>query len=342
MKNKHEVEKHSKCPHCDYHAPNNSKIHVHIDGHHAELYEKQFDCNHCARCFIWETSLKSHLTKHRIRKQLACKYCSAKVSTFPELDNHVIEVHQMPINTLAGKTVPLDVDLDLQIPNDVKQKVFCELCNLEFDVSGYGGLKRHMYKEHASGKQCYNCPHCERKFKTWAGLRVHIDGCHPDFGEKKILCDLCGKGFNFKESCIKHKITNHQKKFCDVCGMECFNKESWKDHISAKHGINEITLTCKYCPYITHSKANLKSHIFSLHKLDQHKQCPYCDYHTYQKHRIEIHIDSRHPEHDKKNFSCHHCTRRFIYENSLKTHLNNLKYGPAHVARKKLKRSMNL
>ena len=122
MKNKHDIEKHSKCPHCDYHAPNNSKIHVHIDGHHAELYEKQFDCNHCARCFIWETSLKSHLTKHRIRKQLACKYCGAKVSTFPELDNHVIEVHQMPINTLAGKTVPLDVDLDLQIPNDVKQK----------------------------------------------------------------------------------------------------------------------------------------------------------------------------------------------------------------------------
>ena len=123
MKNKHEVEKHTKCPHCDYHAPNNSKIHVHIDGHHAELYEKQFDCNHCTRCFIWETSLKSHLTKHRIRKQLACKYCSAKVSTFSELDNHVIEVHQMPINTLAGKTVPIDVDLDLQIPNDVKQKV---------------------------------------------------------------------------------------------------------------------------------------------------------------------------------------------------------------------------
>ena len=199
-----------------------------------------------------------------------------------------------------------------------------------------------MYKEHASGKQCYNCPHCEHKSKTWAALRVHIDGGHPDWGEKKILCDLCGKGFNFKESCLKHKIVSHQKKFCDVCGMECFNKESWKDHISAKHGINEITLTCKYCSYITHSKANLKSHIFSLHKLDQHKQCPYCDYHTYQKHRIEIHIDSRHPEHDKKNFSCHHCTRRFIYENSLKTHLNNLKYGPAHVARKKLKRSMNL
>ena len=58
----------------------------------------------------------------------------------------MIEVHQMPINTLAGKTVPIDVDLDLQIPNDVKQKVFCELCNLEFDVAGYGGLKTHMYK----------------------------------------------------------------------------------------------------------------------------------------------------------------------------------------------------
>ena len=81
------------------------------------------------------------------------------MSTFSELDNHVIEVHQMPINTLAGKTVPIDVDLDLQIPNDVKQKVFCELCNLEFDVAGYGGLKTHMYK----GQLISECPlGCDR------------------------------------------------------------------------------------------------------------------------------------------------------------------------------------
>ena len=131
-------------------------------------------------------------------------------------------------------------------------------------------------------------------------------------------------------------------------------KEVWICEPEDGMKILVLSLLIEMCAYSVYYK-NVSSFIlpihntfksqldtFSLHKLDQHKQCPYCDYHTYQKHRIEIHIDSRHPEHDKKNFSCHHCTRRFIYENSLKTHLNNLKYGPAHVARKKLKRSMNL
>ena len=220
-----------------------------------------------------------------------------------------------------------------------KEKVFCDLCNVECACSD--SLKRHIDKEHTDGMDKL-CPHkCDFKTKVWANLRVHIDSCHPEFGEKKILCDLCGKGFNFKDSCKRHKLQNHQKKFCDICGMECFNKQSLKDHLSSKHAIDEITVTCKYCPFTTNSKRSLKSHTYAKHKVDKHKQCPYCDYHSHMINRIQVHIDSRHPEHDKKNFSCNHCSRRFIYEASLKVHLDNIKYGPKYVARKKLKRSMN-
>ena len=56
MLNKHEVDKHISCPHCDFRAPRISNIHIHIDGHHAELYEKQFDCHHCSR---WSTCVSS-------------------------------------------------------------------------------------------------------------------------------------------------------------------------------------------------------------------------------------------------------------------------------------------
>ena len=56
---------------------------------------------------MFKTSLNAHLIKHRIRNQLACKYCSAHVSTIQELDNHVLEIHQIDKNTLTGKKVPL-------------------------------------------------------------------------------------------------------------------------------------------------------------------------------------------------------------------------------------------
>ena len=59
------------------------------------------------REFVFKKSLNAHLIKHRIRNQLACKYCSAHVSTIQELDNHVLEIHQIDKNTLGGKKVSL-------------------------------------------------------------------------------------------------------------------------------------------------------------------------------------------------------------------------------------------
>ena len=113
---------------------------------------------------------------------------------------------------------------------------------------------------------------------------------HPEHGEKKHLCDLCGKGFIFPSSVNRHKVLNHQKKTCHICGKECFNKSSLKDHMSSAHKFEEMTLMCQFCTFSTSSKGNLKSHIAAKHKLDNHKKCPYCEYHTHALHRIQIHV----------------------------------------------------
>merc|ERR1712008_205952 len=51
--------------------------------------------------------------------------------------------------------------------------------------------------------------------------------------------------------------------------------------------------------------------------------CPICEYHAPDIQRIHVHIDSKHPEHDEKTFVCNHCPRSFIFEASLKKHLEN-------------------
>ena len=76
MKSKHGADKHKKCPHCTFHTHTLGRIQIHIDGKHADLYEKNFDCDHCSRRFIFKTSVKTHLNKLQVRKQLVCKYCS--------------------------------------------------------------------------------------------------------------------------------------------------------------------------------------------------------------------------------------------------------------------------
>merc|ERR1712083_615012 len=154
----------------------------------------------------------------------------------------------------------------------------------------------------------------------------------------KHLCDICGKGFFFKSQCTTHKAQYHKQKHCHICGKQCFNAQGLKDHLGAVHDIGDEVYNCKFCEYSTKSKSNLKSHFAAKHReKSKNKQCPYCDYCTHALNKIQIHIDAKHPEHDKKNFSCDHCSRRFIYENSLKAHLENIRQGPKVWAKKKLK-----
>ena len=332
---KHENDKHKKCPHCDYHTAYINGIHVHIDGNHSELYKKQFDCDHCSKSFIFEDSLKKHLSKAQTRKQLSCKLCGLQMLKILELEKHVLDMHPKNENGEFKENPPsLNLE-DLAMGKIYKEKAVCDLCNLECACTET--LKRHRLKEHQDDKKFKCCMYCDYKNPTWDNLKHHIDGHHPEHGEKKHLCDLCGKGFIFQASCKRHKLFNHQKKHCHICGKECFNKESLKDHLSAVHKYDMMTLVCKFCAFSTNSKGCLKTHIIAKHKLENHKKCPYCDYHSHAMHRIHIHIDSKHPEHDKKHFSCDHCSRRFIYEASLKTHLDNIRNGPKNGARKKMK-----
>ena len=198
-------------------------------------------------------------------------------------------------------------------------------------------LKKHKISEHQKGKlKC--CLYCDYKTSAWSSLNSHIDKNHPEHGEKSHFCDICGKGFIFQASCKIHKFHNHNRKHCHICGKETFNQESLTNHLNSMHNMGDKTYKCKFCDHSTKTYSNLKSHVIAKHNLENHKKCPYCDYHTHAIHRIQIHIDSKHPEHDKKSFICDHCPKRFIYENSLKQHKNNVTWGPKIWAKRKMKR----
>ena len=210
------------------------------------------------------------------------------------------------------------------------------MCNLE--CQDLGAVKEHKFIKHQDGTlKC--CTYCDYKIKGWYNLRRHIECNHPEHGEKKHFCDICGKAFFYKSMCVLHKNQKHKQKHCHICGKQCFNTGSLEDHLNAVHDLGDKIYNCTSCEFSTKSKANLKSHIAAKHNVQNHKQCPYCDYHTHMIHRIQIHLDSKHPEHDEKRISCDHCSKRFTYENSLKHHLESIKNGPKTRAKRKLKRS---
>ena len=54
IREKHEIEKHKKCPYCEYSSHQSTKILIHIDIKHPETGEKQFQCDKCNTTFIYE------------------------------------------------------------------------------------------------------------------------------------------------------------------------------------------------------------------------------------------------------------------------------------------------
>ena len=154
-------------------------------------------------------------------------------------------------------------------------------------------------------------------------LKNHIDSKHPEHGEKKHLCTLCGKGFIFKETCRLHE-RKHEKFPCHVCGRQFHSGAAMRDHMGAIHKFETKTYVCELCGFSTLMQKKFGVHMREKHNPKSINKCPHCDYQTPKMPMMHVHIDSKHPNHDKKTFFCDHCSKSFIFNASLKKHLNNL------------------
>ena len=310
---KHNLEKHQSgkqkcCSYCDYKHTSWANLKYHIDCKHPEHGEPKHFCEQCSKGFIYESSCKLHIS---------IKHNSERSQT------------KSP-NELIPK-----LDKDKRYTNS-ERKLFCELCRIDF--SSLQILKAHDFEKHQLGKlKC--CCYCDFKNASWDYLKKHIDANHPEHAPKIHLCDQCGEGFMFEASCKIHKREKHLKHICTICEIEYSTLRSYKEHLILKHKTgNEVpNLVCEICAFSTPSKVKLNKHIRVTHRVDKHKQCPHCEYRTPHNQKLHVHIDGKHPDHGKKKFFCDHCTRSYIFEASLKKHLENLRTMSIQAEKKKRK-----
>ena len=68
VKRRHESEKWShKCQYCPFTSYCIQKFETHIDAKHPEHDEKKYSCDHCEESFIFERSLKRHISNVKSR-----------------------------------------------------------------------------------------------------------------------------------------------------------------------------------------------------------------------------------------------------------------------------------
>jgi len=346
----------NSCSFCEF----SSTSVIDIIQHHSEFHEDEtppyFKCNHCEffakkKRAVQEHSRKIH-GKHFIPYK--CRTCGKKIGKIQTFRDHIkARVCKKPrkgISKFHPSTMPVTCKIcgkqlsnqsvlrkhTLSMHKEAKEKAACELCHQE--CSTLDLLKEHRMEKHQSGKFKL-CLYCDYKSEGWVQLKCHIDATHSEHGGKTHLCDLCGKGFIFEASCRIHKRDRHQKNVCHICGNEYLCKNSLKEHLIFVHKDKEQSsdFFCEICGFSTPSKIQLNKHIRVKHAVEKHKKCPHCDYHTPSIQRIHVHIDGKHPEHGKKQFFCDHCPRGYIFEHSLKKHLENLRTMALNRAKKEKK-----
>ena len=199
----------------------------------------------------------------------------------------------------------------------------CELCDMEFADSKL--FKSHISDKHRTGEQ-YNCVYCDLKFNGWTGMKYHTDVKHLESGKNKFFCAQCPKGFSYQSNLKVHNSRHAKwakKHVCDICAAEYQTLNGFRLHMAKNHNKgDEPMLMCDKCDFSAPHKELLQRHIRHKHETDKHKKCPCCDFKTPTDQKLCIHIDVHHPEYDEKSFFCDKCGKRFIYELSLKQHVN--------------------
>ena len=79
------------------------------------------------------------------------------------------------------------------------------------------------------------CRFCPATFASINGLKGHINKIH--FNVTPFVCNICGKGFNFKNHYVGHMNTHNNLKVfkCDLCPCQFSYKASLKRHMQFKH-----------------------------------------------------------------------------------------------------------
>ena len=165
---------------------------------------------------------------------------------------------------------------------------------------------------------------CDSKYKNIEGLKYHIDKHHPEHGVKKFHCDICTKGFLFRNAFTKHMASHNsdqKENVCEICGQKYVNTQTLKDHMLIRHPLPDATdFVCDICGYQNLSNKRLQAHILRKHNFGKHKPCPHCEFKSVTNKGIRVHIDRKHPEHGEKQFFCDVCGKGFIFKVSLTNH----------------------
>lgn len=241
---------------------------------------------------------------------------------------------------------PEKYEIHLKLHNGIRPFT-CDQCQKSYKKLYH--LNRHK-KTHSVEQTVFRCSSegCDKTFSRKESLRSHLNLKHSGQPEKREMCDECGKSFvnisYLKTHKLSHLGSDHypfeckecSKKFlykktvdehvlrvhtdirnfvCQICGAKKATKNSLRAHVNTH--TRERLYTCKDCPKVFASSANLAIHTNCVHKKIKKHKCQYCGYAFSRMRTCKLHERTHTGE---KPHACGVCGKTFAQSTARNTH----------------------
>nr|CAD7604034.1 unnamed protein product [Timema genevievae] len=194
------------CDICGKLSPSERQLKKHKSIHTGRRYE----CKICLKSYTAKYSLATHKRHHQpggLPKEYLCEICGYHSDHLGHLKSHILNVHLH------------------------KKLYICDIC-------GHGYRNSNKFTNHMathSQDKRYICALCDRCFKRRDDVKHHITRVHPKtmgLQKAKLHCSLCKKVYTTKEGLMKHMVRHSgERKFvCDLCGKRFMHRFDLSKH----------------------------------------------------------------------------------------------------------------
>lgn len=221
--------------------------------------------------------------------------------------------------------------------------------DLSFDAScsSLAYLKQEA-ADKAAASTFYNCPDCQKGFKTKSAFNRHLLDEHEYFGSGGEIktqdfgvhrCRACSKQFPSSEQLFRHCRRSHRVEGrgsvgqglfkCVYCGKVCATYGELRRHQTAHH--RSRSFSCRDCDITFNSQGDQIYHRMRYHRK---RTCGLCQHTCTGLVSFTEHVRSCHPGIPvykvNKRLVCEFCSSTFGDEKHLNDHIQSKHFGLVH------------
>ena len=260
-------------------------------------------------------------------KIFECKECKAKFHKFTSFHLHYKSVHKEKTFKCEKCTKLFAYKSKLgyhqQKCNGEKPK--CQKCNDIFPNNWPNWLLQNHVNSCDGKIRSRKCSHCNKKFHSYNGMRIHVKRKHnlPLSKKENPKCEKCHDIFHNDHMLQKHvkscdgKIRSHK---CPHCQKIFHSREGIKRHFKIIHNLNYDVKVfrkerprCEKCHDSFSNIRALHNHANSCDGSIKSKKCTNCSKTFHSNFGLRRHVQRRHSgEEESLRYQCDSCSKKFL------------------------------